>query len=392
MLPKLLLGPNGYGASRGRDSESRPYGALRWIGIVAALLALATAACTTGQVSESTQHATGTSSSEIATTSPQLEVDPLPPTVSELQSTVAIEEATAPITFRIPEVADTSDLAQPDDELLRLPLGSDGLAVAYDRSWGPCCFAADSGIFAVVDINNGRLLVINGDAVAEASLPFSPVLGIDMSEGAITLIGTRQRPGQQNIQLAQVDLNGELLRPVLQREDLIVFADRSSRDRDGTLWINVSDLTPGESTGTWAEAFGGGAQPDMPLPDETSLSIRFSDRGAAATMTRFDSAGTAVTTWELESSAPLSLAEVAPDGGDILLVVTHTSEATSSGLVHRLIRLTPTGTSILASFEAVTTPYIEIGGTFEWDRQSQRLIRFLPDELGVSIVAYNILG
>ena len=71
------------------------------------------------------------------------------------------------------------------------------------------------------------------------------------------------------------------------------------------------------------------------------------------------------------------------------MVLTEASQVAESGLQHRVVRLTPSTVTLLLSLEAVTEPYVESGGSFDWDAATDTLIRLLPDSTGVSIVAYH---
>ncbi|HHN73673.1 MAG TPA: hypothetical protein ENK10_00430 [Acidobacteria bacterium] len=319
----------------------------------------------------------------------------LAPTDSTETTVDRVDLARPAIVYRLPEVVDRSVFAFPDAELLRLPAGSDGKAVGYDGEWGPCCFATDGELLAIVDTINGRLLIADGASFLETALPIPRVLDIDIYDGEITLVGTFFHPGSrpsrpqlQGLRIAQVDSLGSLVAPPVQRDDLDVGYSGSSRDGAGSLWINVVPLGSLNAPEVWLEALGEGTLRNRPLPDGKLLSTSF-DQDGTATIIHLAPDGTELTRWELTSTSPLQLEEVALDGADLIVVVTERSSVPAGGLLHRVLRLTPSSVTLLLSLEAVTEPYVESGGSFAWDAATDRLIRLLPDRDGASIVSYD---
>lgn len=260
--------------------------------------------------------------------------------------------------------------------------------------WGPCCFAANGELLAIVDTNNGRLLLADGDSFSEAALPIPRVLDIDVYDGGITLVGIfshpvgPSRPKLQDLQFAQVDSADNLVAPPVQRDDLDIVYGGSSRDGNGSFWINVAPLEPRNAPPVWLEDVGEGSLRDRPLSNGSLLSTSF-DQDGTATIVHLAPDGTELTRWELTSGSPLQLSEVAVDGPELVAALTEASQVAESGLKHRVVRLTPSTVTLLLSLEAVTEPYVEPSGSFEWGAATDTLVRLLPDRAGVSVVTYD---
>src|SRR5680860_392014 len=158
--------------------------------------------------------------------------------------------------------------------------------------------------------------------------------------------GGPSRPKLQGLQFAQVDSSGSLVAPPVQRDDLDVVYLGSSRDGNGSFWINVAPLEPRDALPVWLEAIGEGTLRDRPLPNGNLLSTSF-DQDGTATIVHLAPDGTELTRWELTSASHLELSEVAVDGPDLVAVLTEASQVAESGLQHRVVRLAPSTVTLL---------------------------------------------
>lgn len=252
--------------------------------------------------------------------------------------------------------------------------GSDPDQVRVEASQGPCCLAVDGDRFALVDINNQRLLYGEGSGDTETvDLPVAlrGVLAAELVEDSLTLAGTRD--GQVWTALYSVATGTPQLIATVAHPDSPSLQDQLTVDSFGRVWFH--ELV-GEELGDWVRADDPRERrAHRPLPDGSLLEIVHDESSVQLLLRAHD--GPVERAWVMDQHVVVEDVELV--GADLLVVIADADKPRA------VVRLTPDGGEVLGTAVRPVEPYVEPGGSWEW-RSPTSLLLLRATEDGVEVL------